>query len=452
NLAPLAQAAPQLAAANRAVQLARGRIDALPVDGLDPRLRPKLVELRTRLGEVAAITGTLARAAALLPPMLGTDGPRTYLVLFQNLAEARATGGLPGAYLVVSADHGVIRIIDQGTALTGLGGFPAPVLPLDPAVRSLYTDRVGNYAGDVNFTPYFPTAAQLIREMYRRRSGRTVDGVLATDPVALSYLLRATGPIAVPGSAPLTSDTAVRTLLSQSYARWPTGPEQDRYFAAAARTVFAALLHLNADPRAIVDQLGRAGGERRLLLWSAHADEQRQISGTVLEGALPSDDGGRPTVGVFLNDGTGGKLGYYLTPAASLAFGACRPDGRRELRLRITLGSRAPRSGLPETVLGLALAGPYVLRTNVLVFAPTGGTVVSARLDGVPTAVGTGVEHGRNVLVLPVDLPPGGTHTIDASLLSADTRTGPAVVAPQLWTTPTVTPWHTTVASASRCD
>ena len=48
--------------------------------------------------------------------MLGESGARTYLIMFQNLAETRATGGMPGAYLVLAADKGEVRIIDQGQA------------------------------------------------------------------------------------------------------------------------------------------------------------------------------------------------------------------------------------------------------------------------------------------------------------------------------------------------
>ena len=44
------------------------------------------------------------------------------------------------------------------------------------------------------------------REMYRRRTGTTVDGVIAADPVALSYLLRATGPITLSSGASMTAE------------------------------------------------------------------------------------------------------------------------------------------------------------------------------------------------------------------------------------------------------
>src|SRR3954470_12279418 len=56
-----------------------------------------------------ALQGTLTNAAAasrLMPPMLGADGPRNYLLAFENDAEARGLGGLTGAYAIIHADHG----------------------------------------------------------------------------------------------------------------------------------------------------------------------------------------------------------------------------------------------------------------------------------------------------------------------------------------------------------
>jgi hypothetical protein len=231
--------------------------------------------------------------------------------------------------------------------------------------------------------------------------------------------------------------------------------QKNQYFADVARATFDALTQRPGNVRAALAALARAAGERRLLVWSAHPEDQQSIAGTVLEGAMPADDGAAPAVGVFLNDGSGAKLGYYLTHGATLSVGGCRDDGRRELRLRVTLGSTAPSSGLPAYVLGLGLAGdPYTIRTNVLVFSPTGGGVVQARLDGQPVSQGSGVERGRNVSVVTVDLRPGTTRNLDVTLLTealdAVGREHPAVT-PQLWTTPGVMPWATTVASGAAC-
>ncbi|GGK29971.1 hypothetical protein GCM10010124_23400 [Pilimelia terevasa] len=448
-LTPLARIAPDLATADAAFAAGRSRIAAVDRRGLVGPVGAAVAQLGAELATASRDLGTAARAAALIPALAGASGPRTFLLVFQNLAEVRATGGLPGAYAVVEADHGRLRVRHQGSA-SGLRPFPRPVLPLDPAQQALYSDRFGTYPADVNLTPDFPTAAATLREMYRRRTGRTVDGVLATDPVALSYVLRVQGPVPVPGGPTLTGATAVRTLLSDTYRRVVSPTTQDRYFAAAARATFAALTGRAARPVALVRALGRAAGERRLLVWSADPAEQRRLEETVLGGRLPADDGREPTVGVFLNDGSGAKLGYYLRQRAALDTRPC-VAGRREYALRVRLSSLAPAAGLPKAVTGLALAGdPFTLRTNVVVLAPTGGSLVTMRLDGRPVPYGAGSDRGRRAGSLLVDLPPGGSADLEVVV-----RAGTAVSAfrhvPRLWVTPRVTDWSLSTQSTDAC-
>jgi hypothetical protein len=452
DLAALRRAAPDLTRSAKVLRSVRERVAAIPTRGLDPRLGTAIPELLRALDRAEQLAGPAERAMRLLPSLLGADSPRTYLLMFQNLAEVRATGGMPGAFIVIEADKGAIRLVDQGTAATTLRTFATPVLPLDPDMVDVHTDRLGTFSADVNLTPDFPTAATLTREMYRVRTGRAVDGVLATDPVALAYLLRATGPIPVPGDAPLNAETAVRRLLNDVYLTIPSPEQQDVYFAGVAKAVFQALLGQLGEPRAVVGALARAAGERRLLVWSAHPDEQRELEQTILAGALPTDDGTEPTVGVFLNDGSGAKLGYYLSRTATLAVGDCLEENVRELRLRVTLGSTAPRSGLPKSVTGLALSGdPHTVRTNVLVFSPTGGGVVDAMMDGAEVEVGTGVERDRAVSVVTVDLPPGVTKTLDFTLLTGSLPQGAGPASARLITTPAVTPWATAVTPGRAC-
>ena len=177
------------------------RIAALPTGGLEAEVRAAVSQLDGGLSKLAGMLAPAERVARLLPTLLGAEAPRRYLVLFQNLAEVRASGGMPGAFVVIEADKGAISIVGQGSAAGLLQTFTEPVLPLDEDAEELYTERLGTYPANINLTPHFPTTAQLAREMYRVRTGLTVDGVLATDPVALSYLLKAMGPEAAPAKA-----------------------------------------------------------------------------------------------------------------------------------------------------------------------------------------------------------------------------------------------------------
>src|SRR4029078_8331162 len=90
-------------------------------------------------------------ATKLPPPMRGADGKRTYLVMFQNNAEIRATGGLPGAFATLTADHGRLSLHSQGDA-TVLREDRKPVLPLRADELALFSSRLAVYAGDSTFT------------------------------------------------------------------------------------------------------------------------------------------------------------------------------------------------------------------------------------------------------------------------------------------------------------
>jgi hypothetical protein len=452
DLSSLTTAGPRIAAGLDVIRRAQADVAQIRTDDLVGQLDDAVQQLDDGLAKAESLTATADRAAQLLPPMLGSDGPRTYLLLFQNPAEVRATGGMPGAYIVIRADGGATSITDQGTASADLKVFDTPVLPLGEEMVGLYTDRPGVFPADVNLTPDFPTAAALARAMYQKRSGVAVDGVLATDPVALSYLLRVTGAVKMPKGAPLTSDNAVRVLLSEAYAKYPNPAEQDSYFAGAARAIFEALLKGQGEPQGMITELARAAGERRLLLWSNHREEQASLAGTVLAGRLPADDGAAPTVGVFLNDGSGAKLSYYLTQAAELSVGDCTGEGGRELRLKLTVGSTAPGGGLPAYVTGMALSGaPYTSRTNVMIFSPTGGGVVGVTHNGKEVEFGTGLERGRGVGIVTVDLPPGSSKTYDVTIQTGTLPAAEAAFTPRLWTTPGVRPWRTAVKPGDRC-
>ncbi|WP_243706336.1 DUF4012 domain-containing protein [Micromonospora sp. KC721] len=446
DLPALRTVARRLVAADAAVRESGAGLRAVSTDGLLPEVRDALVGLRTEIDKLAGLLSGVSKGADLLPTLFGADGERTYLIVSQNLAELRATGGMFGAYAVVRARDGRLDLVAQGTAAK-LQRFTPPVLPLGPETRRLYTDLPGIYPADVNLTPHFPTAAKLYREMVRRRTGVTADGILAVDPVALSYLLKATGPVAVPGYPTLTAQNAVRILLSDSYLTLDLD-NQDAFYAASAARVFDSVLRKGASPRELLSVFDRSIREGRILFWSARSEEQRKFVDNRISGVLPETET-TPTVGVFLNDGSGAKLGYYLRPSATLTVGNCLADGRRELRLRFDLHSSAPRSGLTKAVLGLGKAGnPYTARTLVTVYSPAGGAVVAARLDGVDAPLGSGTDRGRQVAIANVEVGPGKTRTLDMDLLTGRTNAG----TPELWHTPTATPWTTQVVPAPSCN
>lgn len=427
-LAPLAAPARDAATASAdAASTVRG-IDRAPLAGVVARAVDDADVLFTR---VSGAVDALARTSALLPAMLGHDGARTYLVVVQNNAEWRSLGGIAGAGVLVRADHGALSLAGTLSSRDFAGGFPQAVLPLSDEVTAIYEDKPARYFQNVTQVPDFAVGAPLAREMYRLTSGLEVDGVLAVDPVVLSYLLGATGPVALPTGGTLTADTAVPLLLNEVYFRYADPADQDAFFAAAAGAVFQALADGQGSAAALLDAITRAAGEHRLLVWSANPSEQQLVDGSTVAGALPTTDEHTARFGVYLNDGTGSKMSYYTRPDVSLAWTACPAAGQlaaRELTLGLTLTSDAPADAaisLPEYITGGGAFGTPAGVTEVVgnIYLPEGFELVSA--DGAPKGFAGGMHEGRRVLSFGIDLEPGGSTSITVAV-RATTRAASA--------------------------
>ncbi|WP_375385834.1 DUF4012 domain-containing protein [uncultured Microbacterium sp.] len=403
------------------VTAAAASIRAIDTTPLVAPLRSSVDQISALLDEAATGTDALARATALLPSMLGGSGPRNYLVLFQNNAELRSLGGIPGAMALIHTDGGAMTLSQQAST-ADFSPYAESVLPLPPEVVAIYGQRPGRYVQNVTQVPDFTISATLAQTMWAREFGQQVDGVLSLDPVALSYLLKATGPVTLPTGDVLTSDNAVSLLLNEVYLRYSDPAQQDEFFAAAASSVFTALSQGGADPVALLSALTRAGAEHRLLLWSAHPDEQARIAETTLAGALPVTDDQTATFGAFLNDGTGSKMDYYAKVDTNIAWDSCTLDagglatGKATLTLTIANAVPADASSLPEYITGGGHFGVPVgtARTVGYLYLPEGFILTASSLS-TGGAFGSATHDGRQVLTFSVDLTPGATATATVS-------------------------------------
>jgi hypothetical protein len=419
DLAPLSAAAPQVVRADRRLTAQSARVHAIDPDPLAPQIASPVRVLQRRLADAVALSDRLSRAVRLLPPMLGADGRRSYLLMFQNNAEARSTGGIPGSFALVTADHGKVGIERQADAQT-IGGFDTPPIPLTAQERALFGPTLGLFPQDVNFTPDFPRSAKLLAAMWRARQGGDVDGVLSADPVALAHVLEGTGPVPVADGRQLTARNAVPTLLSGVYADIADPQQQNAYFESVARSVFGAVASGRGNPAVVLSALATSVDEHRLLLWSSHPDEQALIDPTGLSGDLRSHPAGAPQVGVFLDDGGASKLDYYLDYDVDIRSPGCRAQ-RQLLVVTLHLRSRVPRdtARLPDYVANNAPGLPRGrIRLSVFGYAPHGGDIVGSRLDGRATPVSPRTHDGHPVAAQTVDVPPGGRRTLTWFMVS----------------------------------
>jgi len=446
NLEPLKAAAPSVASSAYVVRASSERLAAIDTSQLLPQVATPLKEATSELKQAVGALDSAADAAKIAPAMLGADGIKNYLLVVQNNAEARASGGIPGALAILTMEKGKLVFSGQ-TSAAELGVF-APSLPVDQEQQQIYSTRLGKYMQDVNLTPDFPTAASTASAMWEKKTGQKVDGVISIDPVVLGYILQSTGPVAVTGPelaavkaaglpTELTGGNVVPTLLSDVYAKIKQPKLQDTYFASVAKEVFSALSSGKGEAKGLISGITRGAEEGRVLVWSADTSEQAVMSKYSLSGSISGPSVSPAQFGVYFNDGTGAKMDYYVKRTVQLVK-ECPADGYEETTVRVTSTNTAPAdaaTSLPAYVTGAGVFGvaPGTVQTNVVAYGPAQANVESATVDGQKTPFAPYIHASRPVGVVAQQLAPGETKTVDFTFGKIVQHTEPNVVV-----TPTV--------------
>jgi hypothetical protein len=439
-----------VAQGNEAFRRAVAELDRHDSDGYVGVVRNQYREVVSEVGRAARVLDSADRAAQVMPSMLGADGPRQYLLIFQNNAEIRAGGGLPGSAALVTAVDGRIELTRQ-VAGNSFGMTDEPVLPLTDAEDEIWNRQLGTYFLDANFTPDFPRSAELWEARWEQEY-EPVDGVLAIDPVTLSYVLGAVGPVDVPGGPTLTEDNLVDELLHEVYLRYDNPADQDLYFNAVAARTFGVISGGAGDPRGLVGALARGVSEGRVKLHSFDETEQAVVAGTRIAGALDTDPADpSPQVGVYLNDATGAKMSYFLRHEVHVTATSCA-RGQQRLSGRAYLLSDAPADAqnLPDYVTGAGDFGvePGTQLVSVQIIGPVGGEIDDVMFNDEPYVAAPVVNlQGRPVLTVLAYLEPGFTADIRWTMTTG--RDQPGTV--EVDTTAGVEPGDLSSTTASAC-
>lgn len=402
----------------------------------DPRYVSLLSDARSQLqNQISGITSVIenaALAARLAPSMMGADGPRTYFMGFQTNAEARGTGGLLGGYGILRFDNGV-PTVDTLAPNTDLTDAVAPIdLGFEYDQQYGYAQPFTDFRNS-NMSPHFPYAAQIWKGMWAEQTGTEVDGVIAIDPVALSYILGAVGPVRMPDGEIVSRENVVELTESIAYARFPTDQSaRKQYLQDIASAVVTKMTGPVRAPRKLLDALGKAISERRIAVWSAIPAEQELLEQTSLAHILPEDDA--PFAWVVINNLGGNKLDYYLRPEIEYAADGCNGETRAST-VNVKLTNAVPDKPLPDYVAAAAGLSPEMLIavppgtniTSVRLFATKGSELSSAILNGerVPAIINT--ERGHPVFEVQVIIPPGQTAEISFQLSEPTSSGAPRV-------------------------
>ena len=182
-------------------------------------------------------------------------------------------------------------------------------------------DTDGNGAvGDAAFrnlalTANFPWVGEIASELYTKTTGHQVDGVIAMDPYVVGTLLGYTGTVHLDSlNQDVTPENAVQFLLRDQYVIGAADNEvRADGLAEAASQAFKGLISgALPEPIELARDLAPLTSDRRLLVWSAHPEEQELLETVGIAGDMPALDGADGWSFSVSNTG-GNKIDAYLS-------------------------------------------------------------------------------------------------------------------------------------------
>ncbi|HEX6845119.1 MAG TPA: DUF4012 domain-containing protein [Actinomycetota bacterium] len=391
-------------AASAAVALEESRAaEAVLADTPGSFLLPQVRDARWEAQhETATLTRSLEGATSLLrgfPTFAGDDGPRRYLVMAQNPAELRGTGGIWGAYAILTLEDG--RPTLSSAAPTR--DLADPALEDIEGISSDYRENYDVFGGaaswqNMNMTPDFPSAARAALANYEAGQGVALDGVLAADPFALEAMLSVTGPVPVPGTDVRVSATNVLPFtMNEAYTLFPRQIDRKSILGAVAGDVIGRFLALDGKGLPRLRALSNAIGGGHLLLYSTDPGFQSGLALSGAGGAFLDDAADAPgdVASVTVNNGSANKVDFYARTQTDYRV-TLAPEGAATSELKVTLTNEAPTEGPPRYVLGPFVEGlePGDARPLVSGWCHDACLLLDAERDGEPVGVNGGTEGG----------------------------------------------------------
>ena len=417
DLTKLVRAAPVLDHAASAATTAAAAIIRTPTHTWLGTVDSARSTVLSQLGTVANQLDGASRAVHTLLPMLGATGTQRYFIGFLNESQARGVGGLPGAFAIVTADHGRLTFthfqndntlfrlsvhVDLGAEFHAHYGFANPT---------------GIY-GDSDYSPHFPYAAQIWAAMWEKKSGEHVTGAVALDPTALSYLLAVTGPATLPSGERVTAANVVSLTEKIQYSRYANDEAgRKKFLVELAASVSHRVISGHGDTKHLLRAAVLAASQRRILVWSADPVVEANIVRFGYAGVVQAT--GSPFTGFVVDNDSGSKLDYYLGRSMTYSRTGCGAGSTARATFVITNG--APAKGLPKHVTVRRHNPPPGMKPGdnrllITYYGSAGAKIRSVTIDGRRVAFTSAPENGLVTITVAAELKVGQSRTITVTL------------------------------------
>ncbi|HEY8746072.1 MAG TPA: DUF4012 domain-containing protein [Chloroflexota bacterium] len=347
------------------------------------------------------------RFALAAPALLGADGPTSYLVVAQDPADIRPTGGFMGSWGVLTLNQGQISGLKyQGYVPWEDVRDPQRNWPLETAPMQRYLGFCCLDMQDANWYPDFPTTALVLEQFSQGDQPAPLSGVIAFDPALVQMLLRVTGPVDLPAQHVTVTDSNLVDLANLYEGRGPIPPPSGQALGKQFLTLVAQALvaRITHDPHLSLSSLLSALlpllNDKHILLAFNAPDPAAVVADLGWDGAVAT-----PAGDYLLVDETSmsdnkidGSIARSITDTVKLA-----PDGSADVTAAINITNR-----FPFPVDRGAKTTDY--RDFFRLYLPAGASAI--HLAGVDDVWPVSTESGHAVASGYVVIPRGATRVV----------------------------------------
>lgn len=394
---------PQLEEINQDLSVAQDHLDKIsprhyPQSLAGFSIRPRIIQAQSTFKEARKALSESRPLIELLPQLLGQDEEKVYLLVFQNDAEIRPTGGFMTAYAYIKVHQGKITPLESRDIYDLDARFHKSV-EAPPAIKK-YLDEYTWHLRNMNLSPDFKTSMDTFMSHFRDVPGtRQVDGIIALDTQVPVRLLEVLGPVGVGGWGEFSAEIDERCDCPQvvyaleNIATRPVGYIKEDRKAVLGPLMHSILANAMGSPKHLWPKLLNVGlesiQEKHLLFY--FLDEQSQASAESFQaaGRIRSFDGDY----LHINDANFGGAKSNMFIEQSVEQEINHSNGQVEKTVTLNYNNPHPSSNCDPEAGGLCLNA--VLHQWVRLYVPQGAQLIE--IIGSETAGAESQDLGKTV-------------------------------------------------------
>lgn len=333
-----------------------------------------------------------------LPNLLGETKGKKYLVLFQNDAELRPTGGFLTYYALFRVEEGIIKV-DASSDIYDLDDSIRSHPPAPELVKKYLPKVTQGFIRDSNISPDFVKSMELFNEQYEKSSKKTeVDGIIAIDTHFLVNAIRILGEVSASGLT-FKADNDERCdcpqvvyLLENEISR-PVNYVKDNRKGLLADLMLATMNKaLSSSPKQywgpLFQQFVVDAQQKHILFYLYDKEAQKGMEALNWAGRVRDFEGDY----LYINDANfgGQKSNLFIQETAKIEYNVASSG---EVTKKITIEYKNPR---PHSDCNLERGGLCLnatLRNLQRMYVPKGASLTSSK--GSQVKVETKVEFEK---------------------------------------------------------